>query len=92
MQAAVKQSVPGGRSLRVFVIELVIYAALVSVYLLVVLRSLSPLLLAKAEGHKVVYAALSLLLMLGQGVLLEFLTSLLVGRFARARREDERES
>jgi hypothetical protein len=72
----------------VLVIELAIYSALVAGYLLIVLRALRPVLLSAAEQHRVLYGVLALLLMLGQGVLLEFLTSLLVGRFRRARRDD----
>ena len=63
-------------------------AALVAAYLLLVLRSLRAPLLEVAEHHRVLYGIAAVLLMLGQGILLEFLTSLLVGRFRRARREE----
>ena len=75
-------------SLGILAIEIVVYAALVTAYLLVVLRALRPVLLATSEHHRVVYGFLAVGLMLGQGLVLEVLTSLLVGRFRRARRDD----
>ena len=69
-------------------IEIAIYSALVAAYLLIVLRALRPVLLSAAEHHRVLYGFMAVGLMLGQGLLLEFLTSLLVGRFRRARRDD----
>jgi hypothetical protein len=80
--------VRGASSFGVLGIEIAVYSALVAAYLLVVLRALRPLLLSAAEHHRVLYGIAALLLMLGQGVFLEFLTTLLVGRFRRARRED----
>jgi hypothetical protein len=73
-------------SFAVLAIEIGIYALLVTIYLLVALRALRPLLLDAAEHHRVLYAILALLLMLGQGALLEVLTTLFVRVFARARR------
>jgi hypothetical protein len=87
-KAARSETHAGNTSFGVLAIEIVVYSVLVAAYLLLVLRSLRPFLLAAAEHHRVLYGVLALLLMLGQGVLLEFLTSLLVGRFRRARRED----
>ena len=78
-----------GSTAGVLAIELVVYAALVAGYLLVVLRALRPFLLSAAEHHRVLYGCLAVGLMLGQGVLLEYLTTLLVGRLRRARRERE---
>jgi hypothetical protein len=75
-------------SLSVLAIEILVYSLLVAAYLILVLRTIRPLLLDAAEHHRVLYGIEAVLLMLGQGVLLEFLTSLLVGRFRRARRED----
>lgn len=75
-------------SFAVLAIEIAIYALLVTIYLLVALRALRPLLLDAAQHHRVFYAILALLLMLGQGALLEVLTTLLVRVFARARREE----
>ena len=77
-----------GTTAGVLIVEILVYGALVTGYLLLVLRALSPLLLAAEQRHRVVYGIASVLLMLGQGIVLEFLTTLLVGRFRRARRED----
>jgi len=76
-----------GTTAGVLAIELIVYGALVAGYLLVVLRALRPFLLSAAEHHRVLYAFLAVAIMLGQGVLLEYLTTLLVGRLRRARRE-----
>jgi hypothetical protein len=77
------------RSASVLALEVGLYAVLVTVYLATVLRLLRPYLLRQEQQHRVWYAVLALLLMLGQGALLEILTTKLVGLFARARREDE---
>jgi hypothetical protein len=74
--------------LAVLALEVLVYAALVTLYLVLVLRALRPVLLAAAEHHRAVYALLSVGLMLGQGFLLEFLTTLFVGIFVRARRQE----
>ncbi len=73
-------------------VEIAVYSVMVAAYLLVVLRALRPVLLATEQHHRVLYGILAVLLMLGQGVLLEFLTSLLVGRFRRARRDEQLEA
>ncbi len=70
-------------------LEIVLYAILVTAYLATALRLLRPYLLREEHQHRTWYAVLALLLMLGQGALLELLTTTLVGFFARARREDE---
>lgn len=77
-----------GTTAGVLAVEIAVYSALVAVYLLLVLRGLSPLLLSLEQHHRVLYGVAAVLLMLGQGLLLEFLTTLLVGRFRRARRDD----
>ncbi len=77
------------RSASVLALEVVLYAILVTAYLATVLRLLRPYLLREEHHHRSWYAVLALLLMLGQGALLELLTTTLVGLFARARREDE---
>jgi hypothetical protein len=82
------EAAPPAGSFQVLAIEIVVYSALVAAYLLLVLRSLRAPLLEVAEHHRVLYGIAAVLLMLGQGVFLEFLTSLLVGRFRRARREE----
>jgi len=74
--------------LGVLALEVLVYAALVTLYLVLVLRALRPVLLSTAQHHRAVYALLSVGLMLGQGFLLEFLTTLFVGLFVRARREE----
>ncbi len=65
--------------------EVVVYAVLVAAYLLLVLRFLSPFLLDAFQQRRILYSALAVLLMLGQGFLLEFLTTLLVRLFAKTR-------
>jgi len=83
-----EEAAPRAGSFQVLAIEIVVYSGLVAAYLILVLRSLRSPLLELAEHHRVLYGVAAILLMLGQGVLLEFLTSLLVGRFHRARREE----
>lgn len=77
-----------GTTFGVLAVEIAVYSALVTAYLLLVLRSITPLLLSLEQHHRVLYGFAAVLLMLGQGLLLEFLTTLLVGRFRRARRDD----
>jgi hypothetical protein len=81
-----------GTTAGVLVIELLVYSGLVAGYLLLVLRALRPLLLTLERDHRVLYGIAAVVLMLGQGVVLELLTTLLVGRFRRARREDARQA
>lgn len=76
-------------ALRVLATEVAAYAVLVTLYLVVVLRALRPWLAALAARHNGSYAVWCLLLMLGQGVILESLTTWLLRRFARARRRDD---
>jgi hypothetical protein len=64
-------------------VEIAVYSVLVTGYLLVVLRALSPFLLRISQDNRVLYAALAVALMLGQGVVLEFATTLLVKGLAR---------
>jgi len=77
-------------ALAVLLLEVGVYAGLVTAYLLVVLRALGPFLLDIAEKRHVLYAILALLLMLGQGFLLELITTLLVRFFVRAREDEGR--
>jgi hypothetical protein len=77
------------RSASVLALEVGLYAVLVIAYLATVLRLLRPYLLRQEHQHRTWYAILALLLMLGQGAVLEILTTSLVGFFTRARREDE---
>lgn len=73
---------------QILAIEILVYSALVAAYLVLILRTLSPYLLEASKRSRGLYAAACLLLMLGQGILLEFLTTWLVARYARAHRED----
>ena len=64
--------------LRNFAIELVLYAVLVVVYFMVVLRVLGEPLFELYHERPVFYAGIALLLILAQGVALEYVTSLLI--------------
>ena len=73
------------KSLRVFAMELVIYAVLVTVYFFLVLHLLGNWLYQLETQHRVVYALVSLLLIAGQAVVLDALATLLF-RLLRRRR------
>ena len=81
-----------GTTAGVLAIEILVYSGLVAAYLLLVLRALRHLLLFLERDHRVLYGIAAVVLMLGQGVVLELLTTLLVGRFRRARRDDARQA
>jgi hypothetical protein len=66
-----------------FLLELVVYAALVTGYFFLVLHFLSGALRSLFETNKTTYAIVALALIIGQGVLLEVLTSSLLGLFQR---------
>lgn len=68
-----------GRLVRGFIIELVIYAALVVAYFFLVLRFLGEPLERLFSSHLAVYAFVSLALIVAQGVLLEAVTSFVIG-------------
>jgi hypothetical protein len=72
--------------LRSFVLELFIYTLLISVYVLLVLNFLSGWLKNLYDQGKTRYAIICLLLIIGQGVVLEAVTSLLL-RFIRTKTE-----
>jgi hypothetical protein len=75
-----------GRTLRAFAIELVVYAILVTGYFFAVLHLLAGW-LANLQRHNVhVYAAVSILLIIGQAVVLESVTTTLM-RLLRGRSE-----
>ncbi len=61
--------------MRNFLLGLVIYGALVVIYLLVVLRFLGDWLIGIFNNDLALYAAFALGLVVAQGVLLEFVTS-----------------
>lgn len=65
-------------AVRSFLIELVVYAALVVVYVLFVIGLLSDWIHGLYEHNKIVYAIVALLLIVSQGVVLEMVTSLLM--------------
>jgi hypothetical protein len=72
------------QTLRAFAVELVIYAVLVVVYFLCVLHFLGETLHQLEHSHRVAYAAVTILLMMGQAVLLQNVTTYLL-RFIRRR-------
>lgn len=74
------------KRLRSFVLELFVYVLLVTLYVLLVLRFLSGWLKQTYDQGKTRYAVVCLLLIIGQGVVLEMLTSVLL-RFMRAKTE-----
>ena len=65
------------KSLRVFVIELAIYAVLVTGYFFLVLHLLGNWLYRVETQHRVLYAVLAILLIAGQAVVLDALSTLL---------------
>lgn len=73
-----------------FWIEIAVYAALITGYLLLVLKTLDVPLARMFARHRVEYAFVALLLILAQGIVLELVTKVLVGflggRFGRRRR------
>lgn len=72
--------------LRSFILELLIYALLVSVYVLLVLNYMGGWLKDLYDHGKTRYAVICLLLIIGQGVVLETVTSALL-RFIRTKTE-----
>jgi len=74
------------RTLRAFAIELAIYAVFVVAYFFLVLNLLGEWLDRLEISHRYTYAGLAILLILGQAVLLESLTTFLI-RLFRGRSE-----
>lgn len=74
------------RTLRAFVIELAIYAVLVVAYFFLVLHFLGGWLYRLEHGHRYGYAGVTILLMMGQAVLLQNVTTFLL-RLIRGRSE-----
>jgi hypothetical protein len=72
------------KSLRVFAIELAIYAVLVTAYFFLVLHLLGNWLYRLDTQHRILYAVVALLLIAGQAVVLDALTTVLF-RFLRRR-------
>ena len=73
-------------TLRAFLIELPVYAALVVIYFLLVLHFLGGWLGRLFAQHHVVYAVTALLLLIGQALLLDAITSLLLALFRRGKK------
>jgi len=71
-------------TLRAFTIELAIYALLVVAYFFLVLHFLGQSLYLLETRHRYAYAGVAILLMIGQAVLLQNVTTLLL-RFIRGR-------
>ena len=74
------------RTLRAFSIELAIYALLVVAYFFLVLHLLGDWLYQLESQHRYVYAGVAILLIIGQAVLLESVTTFLI-RMIRGRSE-----
>ena len=74
------------KTVRAFVIELAIYAVLVITYFFLVLNLLGQWLYELEIHHRYTYAALAILLIIGQAVLLESVTTFLI-RLIRGRSE-----
>jgi len=65
------------KSLRVFAIELAVYSVLVVCYFFLVLNLLGNWLYRLESQHRYIYAGVALLLIIGQAVLLDSVTTLL---------------
>jgi hypothetical protein len=74
------------RTLRAFLIELAVYAVLVVGYFFLVLHFLGEGLHQLEMRHRYTYAGVAILLMIGQAVLLQNVTTLLL-RLVRGRAE-----
>jgi hypothetical protein len=66
------------KTLRAFLIELPIYAALVLAYFFLVLHLLGHWLNGLVHQHRALYAVVALALMIGQALVLEWVSSLLL--------------
>lgn len=81
------ESIDIKKFIRNFLIELVIYGGLVTLYYLLALRFLASPLKLLFEEYIVVYAIVSLLLIVAQGVLLENVTHFLLNKIGLDRFE-----
>jgi hypothetical protein len=88
---AIKEATVKGPRARIlirnFAIEVVVYAVLVVVYFLLVLRILGDPLEALFSSNLGLYAVVALGLIVVQGVVLEFVTSFLISRLGLERLE-----
>ena len=73
------------KNLRAFAIELAMYAVLVTCYFFLVLHLLGDWLYRIESHHRYIYAAVAILLIAGQAVVLDTVTTLLF-RLLRGRR------
>jgi hypothetical protein len=74
------------RTLRAFAIELAIYSLLVVAYFFLVLHFLGGWLYRLESQHRYLYASVAILLMIGQAVLLQNVTTLLLRLIRRRAR------
>jgi hypothetical protein len=74
------------KTVRAFAIELAIYAVLVVAYFFLVLNLLGEWLYQLESQHRYIYAGVAILLIIGQAVLLESVTTFLI-RLIRGRSE-----
>ena len=74
------------KTLRVFLIELAVYAVLVVAYFFLVLHFLGEGLQQLEQNHRFSYAVVAILLMIGQAVVLQNVTTVLL-RLIRRRAE-----
>ncbi len=74
-------------TLRAFLIELVVYSALVVAYFFLVLHFLAEWINALEPRHIKIYALVSVALMIGQAILLEIVTTSLMRRLQGGRSE-----
>jgi hypothetical protein len=73
-----------GHAFRSFVLELLVYGALVIIYVVFVITAMESWLHGLYDQSKTRYAVVALLLIIGQGVVLEMVTSFLL-RLIRSR-------
>jgi hypothetical protein len=74
------------KTLRAFAIELAVYALLVAAYFFLVLHFLGEALHRLEVHHRYTYAGVAILLIVGQAVVLEYVTTFLL-RLIRGRSE-----
>lgn len=70
-----------------FIIELAVYGVLIVIYFLIVLQLLRGILTQLYYNNLIIYAFLGLVLIVAQGVLLEWVTSFLLNRLKLERLE-----
>jgi hypothetical protein len=74
-------------SLRAIALEFFVYGALVALYYFLVLHFLGDSLLQLFSSDRRLYAGAALALIIGQGILLEMLTRLLIALLTRGRED-----